>query len=274
MIYKEQTDFGDFNPQYNAFVEKFKPKKTTDDCYTPPEIFEAIVEYACKRYGISRDDIVRPFYPGGNYEAFDYPDGCVVLDNPPFSITREIARFYQRHGVRFFLFSPTLTAFSGIPGVCSVVVGCDIVYANGAVVQTSFITNLEPGIAARSDPELCDQVNDTMARILRESKKQNPKYEYPPEIITAARLSFLSVHGVAFVVPENEAILVPELDHQRQFGKKIFGHGYLLSERLTAERVKAEEAAVYREKENGNVIAWKLSERERGLVRHLGKKES
>lgn len=22
---------------YDAFVEKFKPKKTTDDCYTPPQ---------------------------------------------------------------------------------------------------------------------------------------------------------------------------------------------------------------------------------------------
>lgn len=22
---------------YGAFVEKFKPKKTTDDCYTPPQ---------------------------------------------------------------------------------------------------------------------------------------------------------------------------------------------------------------------------------------------
>lgn len=22
---------------YEAFVEKFEPKKTTDDCYTPPE---------------------------------------------------------------------------------------------------------------------------------------------------------------------------------------------------------------------------------------------
>ncbi len=21
---------------YNEFIEKFKPKKTTDDCYTPP----------------------------------------------------------------------------------------------------------------------------------------------------------------------------------------------------------------------------------------------
>lgn len=25
---------------YNAFVVKLKPKKTTDDCYTPPKIYE------------------------------------------------------------------------------------------------------------------------------------------------------------------------------------------------------------------------------------------
>lgn len=24
------------NKEYETFVEKFKPKKTTDDCYTPP----------------------------------------------------------------------------------------------------------------------------------------------------------------------------------------------------------------------------------------------
>ena len=27
---------------YEEFVEKFKPKKTTDDCYTPSEIYEVI----------------------------------------------------------------------------------------------------------------------------------------------------------------------------------------------------------------------------------------
>nr|DAJ82391.1 MAG TPA: hypothetical protein [Caudoviricetes sp.] len=24
------------NQNYDEFIEKFKPKKTTDDCYTPP----------------------------------------------------------------------------------------------------------------------------------------------------------------------------------------------------------------------------------------------
>ena len=25
---------------YDGFVEKFKPKKTTDDCYTPPAVYD------------------------------------------------------------------------------------------------------------------------------------------------------------------------------------------------------------------------------------------
>lgn len=39
---KEQIDIFEDNPEYEAFVNKFKPKLTTDDCYTPPEIYEAV----------------------------------------------------------------------------------------------------------------------------------------------------------------------------------------------------------------------------------------
>ena len=56
---------------YEQFVEKFKPKKTTDDCYTPPLVYEAIKQWACAEYGISPEKIVRPFWPGGDYEQFD-----------------------------------------------------------------------------------------------------------------------------------------------------------------------------------------------------------
>ena len=38
---------------YAGFVEKFKPKKTTDDCYTPPMVYEAVKDWACRRYGIT-----------------------------------------------------------------------------------------------------------------------------------------------------------------------------------------------------------------------------
>lgn len=83
---------------YEEFTEKFKPKKTTDDCYTPPSIYAVIRDWACKEYGIDPAKIVRPFYPGGDYEHYDYPEGAVVLDNPPFSILSKICTFYLDRG--------------------------------------------------------------------------------------------------------------------------------------------------------------------------------
>ena len=102
---------------YDGFVEKFKPKKTTDDCYTPPEIYEVIKQWACREYGIDASKIVRPFYPGGDFEHYDYPDGCCVLDNPPFSILSKIVAFYIERNIDFFLFAPTLTLLNARGGV-------------------------------------------------------------------------------------------------------------------------------------------------------------
>ncbi|MGN0853431.1 MAG: hypothetical protein ACI4Q3_08660 [Kiritimatiellia bacterium] len=81
---------------YAEFVEKFKPKLTTDDCNTPPLVYEAVLGWCREKYAIPADaPIVRPFYPGGDYERFDYPEGCYVIDNPPFSILAQIVRFYN-----------------------------------------------------------------------------------------------------------------------------------------------------------------------------------
>ena len=35
---------------YEGFVEKFKPKLTTDDCYTPPAVYDAV----CFSYGYTK----------------------------------------------------------------------------------------------------------------------------------------------------------------------------------------------------------------------------
>ena len=53
--------------QYQAFVDKFKAAKTTDDCYTPPEIYDEIAGWVAAEYGIDRARFLRPFRPGGNY---------------------------------------------------------------------------------------------------------------------------------------------------------------------------------------------------------------
>ena len=34
------------NQTYDEFIEKFKLKKTTDDCYTPPLVYEAVFGWA------------------------------------------------------------------------------------------------------------------------------------------------------------------------------------------------------------------------------------
>ena len=85
--------------EYKAFVEKFKAKKTTDDCYTPEPVYNAVADWVVNEYGVDRGGFVRPFWPGGDYERETYPDGCTVVDNPPFSILSQIVRFYTHtHG--------------------------------------------------------------------------------------------------------------------------------------------------------------------------------
>lgn len=79
---------------YEEFVEKFKPKKTTDDCYTPPAVYEAVKDWVVKEYSLEGKEIARPFYPGGDYENYDYSADCVVIDNPPFSILSKIFKWY------------------------------------------------------------------------------------------------------------------------------------------------------------------------------------
>lgn len=44
------------NESYEEFVDKFKPKLTTDDCYTPPAVYEAVADWAASEYGA---DIIR-----------------------------------------------------------------------------------------------------------------------------------------------------------------------------------------------------------------------
>ena len=56
---------------YDEFVEKFTPQKTTDDCYTPPGIYDVVKNYVCKRWNIDPKTVVRPFWPGWDYETID-----------------------------------------------------------------------------------------------------------------------------------------------------------------------------------------------------------
>ena len=248
---------------YEEFVEKFKPKKTTDDCYTPPSVYAVIRDWACKEYGIDPAKIVRPFYPGGDYENYEYPEGAVVLDNPSFSILASICAFYLDRGIPFFLFAPSLTAFSGRANnmrMNHIICDCQIVYENGAIVQTSFVTSYGGDIIAQTEPRLTKLVNDEVERLRRTKTAQLPKYTYPSHIVTAALLQRYSRYGINFKVHKKDCTPVYALDAQRSTGKTIFGGGLLLSDWAAAERAAAERAAA---------VKWELSARERAIVDSL-----
>ena len=274
---------------YEEFVDKFKPKKTTDDCYTPPEVYDAVLAWVRAEYDIADDvPIVRPFWPGADYERAAYPDGCVVVDNPPFSILAKIIRFYQAHGVRFFLFAPSLTLFSAmLPGTAAVAANLSITYENGAVVNTGFRTNLEPGVVARTAPDLTCNVQEVADEVASRGKHHVPSYSYPPELLTAARLGYIGLHGQELSIRAGECMRVTAMDAQRASGKSVFGGGLLLSERAAAERAAAERAAAERAAaeraaaeraaaeraaaERAAAHVWELSDRERQLVASMTK---
>ena len=289
---RNDTSREEGNDAYNEWLDKFEPKKTTDDCYTPDVVYDAVAEWVADEYGIDRARFVRPFYPGGDYEREKYPDGCVVVDNPPFSLLVKILRFYIEHGVKFFLFAPTLTLFSGRNiDVCYIAANCDITYENGAKVNTSFITNLDAENVVRTAPALnaavmeADKVN--RAEI---AKPVNLKYKYPPYVITAAMVANWSDYGVDFRVRKGHAWQIGALDAQKEYDKAIYGSGFLLSEaaKADAEAAKADAEAAKADAEaakaleaakafgedvevepDGSVV-WRLSDRERAIVESLG----
>lgn len=257
------------NPEYDAFIEKFKPKKTTDDCYTPPLVYEAVKKWACAEYGIDPESIVRPFYPGGDYEHFDYSGGAVVLDNPPFSILTKICEFYLDRGIPFFLFAPSLTALSGRKTAMRmnhIICDADITYENGATVRTAFVTSYGGDIIAQTASSLRAAISDAMEKTLAETKREIPKYAYPDHVLTAAMLQKYSKYGIDMKVRRGECTLISALDAQREQGKTVFGCGLLLSERAAAERAAAERVAA----ERVAAQIWELSPREWEIVRGLG----
>lgn len=247
------------NEEYNEFLEKFEQAKTTDDCYTPDNIYEVISEYVERKYSIDRKRFVRPFYPGGDYQGMNYKDDDVVVDNPPFSILAEIVDFYVGSGRKFFLFSPSVSTmgYTNRKDVVAICAGGAITYENGAKVVTSFLTNLDSeDIAAKSDPELFKSIEEANKENEARIHKSVPNYEYPMEVVTSAMLMHLSKYGQNLTIRRKDSVFIRWLDSQKDSGSAIYGGGRLLSEKAAAEKAAA--------------TTWQLSEREREIVRCLG----
>ena len=258
----EAGELSEDDDEYQEFLHKFDPKKTTDDCYTPDVIYEAVARHVAERYGLNRKTFVRPFYPGGNYQHEKYKKTDIVVDNPPFSILARIIDWYNSHGIKYFLFAPHLTLFGTCANRCTaLVVDVSITYENGANVSTSFLTNLEDAdIVFMSEPQLYKAVKDANDANLKQMRKELPKYTYPDNVITTPVVGRWSKYGINFVARKNEVQIVSMLDSQKEQKKVIFGKGYFISESKRAERERAE-----RER----ATKWQLSQRERDIIAKL-----
>lgn len=238
---------------YGGFVEKFKPKKTTDDCITPQYIYDEVLAWARENIpGVAGSRILRPFWPGADFTMIDYGPDDVVLDNPPFSMLAKIVDWFLARNVRFFLFAPNLTLFSGArPGVTYIVTHGRVRYENRADVATSFVTNMEGKCRVIVAGDLCKRIKAAVRKHTLEETKPVRKLSYPDTVITSAILGKIATAGVCFKIPMEECAFVRRLD----CGLNVFGGGFLISERAAAERAAAERI--------------KLSEREQEIIKSL-----
>ena len=242
------------NKEYEEFVDKFKQKLTTDDCYTTKKVYDVVLNFVKENCKIEGLEILRPFYPGGDYENFNYPENSVVVDNPPFSIISKIIRFYNERGIKYFLFAPHLTLFSSNQDYTSIIADASVIYENGANVKTAFISNLFGDKKIIGSPELYQKL-----KAINDEKKANlPCYQYPHNVVTVSSIAKIVSNGVYIEIDKKDVAYCRGLDHQKDFKKAIFGSGFLISEKAAAEK------AVQK-----NIIYWELSEREKDIINKL-----
>lgn len=178
---------------YEEFISKFNKEqpKTTDDCYTPKETYYIIRDHFIQYYKLNNYNIVRPFYPGGDYQKEKYNKNDIVIDNPPFSILSKIVKYYTDNNIKFVLFAPALTIFHLLKYNITIhFINEYIVYNDNIKVKTCFITNLPNENAIISDLELDKKLKKT-----RPKKRDNRKLT-PKNYITSAQFFKYVKYGI------------------------------------------------------------------------------
>lgn len=269
MRQRRKPSGGSQNPivfnDYESFMAKFAEgnAKTTDDCYTPKDVYEAVVEYVGTICDMNGKIILRPFYPGGDYFNAYYPEDGIVIDNPPFSMFTKIVRFFTAQGIPFFLFGPGMTIASCCKYCTAVIVAEQITFENGAQIRCNFASNLYGDTMITTAPLLGDLLASCPSQ---KPRNPLPSFEYPEEVLSVSDMQTIARNGEVFSVSRSEAVIIKDLDlHPKRGG--LFGDHFLLSQAKANEKQRAKE--LVRKKTNRN-IPISLSERERRMIEKLG----
>ena len=250
--------------EYYDWLQKFEKRNTSDDTFTPPAVYDVVLDYV-NQHILNLDDLTveRPFYPDGDYQAHaqNYDENTVVIDNPPFSILSKIIDFYIKNNVKFFLFAPALTVFSQMRNrnYTAIIAPSKITYDNGAVVDTAFISNLCGDVRVMTAPTLYNALT-----VLEKQKPTLPKYQYPPNVLMVNNLQKLCRADIEFSVSADESVFISQLDSQKSHKKALFGGGLLVSD----DKAKELQAKELQAKKNSMI--WQLSDAECAIVESLG----
>lgn len=222
---KTKAEFYD----YEGYVAKFRTQdlpKTTDETYTPEDVYDCVVDYVGTLFPLEGKVVERPFYPGGDYRNYPYQPNGVVIDNPPFSILRQIVAYYLEIGHPFFLFAPEVVSAVYACNGCTVFfMDHDIVFDNGARINVAFVGNLTPqwGVVCAS----------SLSRATETAPSQQPpppklkSYAIPPNMFHFSELSSLASLEEDTVFPAAEVCPTKAKHEGRTVG---FGHKFLLSD--------------------------------------------
>ena len=227
-VRRPKRSCGSANPiifrDYESFIAKFTENpKTTDECWTPEDVYQCVVDYVGSVYDMTGKVILRPFYPGGDYEHAEYPENGVVIDNPPFSIFTKIVAFYTARRIPFFLFGPGMTIGSVFKYCTAVFINTTIEFSNRAVIRLNFATNLMGDLVAVTAPEL----NDAIKRCKSQNQKVAlPLYVYPEELLSVSDMQIMAGGGQHFQVRRDECSICRDLDRHP---KSLFGEHLLIS---------------------------------------------
>lgn len=244
--------------------------KTSDDVFTPPKVYEILLEYINEKIiPINSIEIQRPFFPGGDYQKDieNYNEKSVVIDNPPFSLTGEILDFYIKNNVKFFIFTNGITVFSYLNRdlhlLCPYIT---LEYENGARINTCFIHNLKPkGVTISA--ELRDKLKEVSKKRLVKRKK----YEYPNEVLSVAESLRLSQTIKGEVTIESYRG-VSEFDSNGK-RNRIFCKAMILSksEQEKIDKIRAE--LIRQDLTNDKIIKLELSPKQQKYREELENKD-
>jgi hypothetical protein len=212
-------------------------------------------------YDLSDKVILRPFYPGGDYENAEYPENGVVIDNPPFSLFVPIVEFYTARNIPFFIFGSGLTITNCCRCCTAVIIAEQITFENGAKVKCNFASNLFGDTMIMTAPKLDEYLRACKSQ---EYKKPLARIGYPDEILSCGQMQIICKGGIEFSVKRSECEIVRRLDRLNSNAHKggLFGYHFILNSAKTAEKQAARAAA-----ENTDYV--QLSDRERKIIEKL-----